>query len=236
MGRKIITEKEVLRDNSKKLNLLENQVFNNECAMHEFGDLLPCQLHLNRSEDMGIYYMNQYGREFYGDTLFRIYAEGAAFMQQIIDAESTKKMLPKLFDFIKKYDLHQTITFVQNVKRAPSREYTKFLTSTKIYEPDKSLISVSMEITALERVHQQFYDVVEPVDPLNSYFEKFQTLTKREKEVLKYTAMGLTHQQIGERLFISKYTVKTHSKHIHQKLETKRVSELLNIANAFRLI
>ncbi|GAB4126919.1 MAG: response regulator transcription factor [Ignavibacteriales bacterium] len=43
-------------------------------------------------------------------------------------------------------------------------------------------------------------------------------LTEREKEILQLLTSGLTQQQIGEKLFISFYTVNTHLKNIYGKL------------------
>lgn len=46
-------------------------------------------------------------------------------------------------------------------------------------------------------------------------------LSPREKEVLEHLAQGLTERQIGERLFISPNTVKTHLRIVLIKLEAR---------------
>ena len=45
------------------------------------------------------------------------------------------------------------------------------------------------------------------------------TLTKRETEILKLVAEGLTNEEIGKRIFISEKTVKTHLTNIFDKLK-----------------
>ena len=45
-----------------------------------------------------------------------------------------------------------------------------------------------------------------------------ETLTERELEILQLLAFGYTNREIGERLFISPDTVKTHLEHVYQKL------------------
>ncbi|MGH2767018.1 MAG: response regulator [Actinomycetota bacterium] len=45
-----------------------------------------------------------------------------------------------------------------------------------------------------------------------------QTLTERELEVLQHLSFGYSNREIGQRLFISADTVKTHLEHIYQKL------------------
>jgi len=48
-----------------------------------------------------------------------------------------------------------------------------------------------------------------------------QDISKRELEILKLLAEGLTNQQIGEKLFISTRTVESHKTHVMQKLGLK---------------
>ena len=45
-----------------------------------------------------------------------------------------------------------------------------------------------------------------------------ETLTERELEVLQHLSFGYSNREIGQRLFISADTVKTHLEHIYQKL------------------
>ena len=51
-------------------------------------------------------------------------------------------------------------------------------------------------------------------------------LSEREKDILKEVAMGLTNNEIGDKLFISAHTVITHRKKITRKLGIKSVSGL----------
>jgi DNA-binding NarL/FixJ family response regulator len=58
-------------------------------------------------------------------------------------------------------------------------------------------------------------------------------LTEREREVLNGLMLGLTDQQISKQLYVSPVTVKTHVKHIYQKLavdnRTKAVVKSISI-------
>jgi DNA-binding CsgD family transcriptional regulator len=54
----------------------------------------------------------------------------------------------------------------------------------------------------------------------------WQSLTPTELDVVRYAAQGLTNPQIGEKLFISRTTVKTHLAHIFTKLGVATRSEL----------
>lgn len=69
-------------------------------------------------------------------------------------------------------------------------------------------------------------------DP-SSHESRIVELTKREQEILRYVAAGLTNQEIAGRMFISVNTVKTHLKHIFSKIGA--TSRAQAIARAFAL-
>jgi DNA-binding CsgD family transcriptional regulator len=47
-------------------------------------------------------------------------------------------------------------------------------------------------------------------------------LTAREHEILGLIAQGLSNREIGERLFVSENTVKTHSSRVFEKMQVNR--------------
>ena len=62
------------------------------------------------------------------------------------------------------------------------------------------------------------------------------SLSKREKEVLRLLAKGQNSTEIAEALFISEATVKTHRKNIRNKLQAESTFDLLQFAQAFNLV
>lgn len=61
-------------------------------------------------------------------------------------------------------------------------------------------------------------------------------LSKRELEVLSCLAIGMTDQEISEKLFVSLATVRTHCRRIYSKLLVKNRSEAANFAREHGLI
>lgn len=61
-------------------------------------------------------------------------------------------------------------------------------------------------------------------------------LTDRETEVIKQLAIGKTYDDISVELQISRDTVKTHIKHIYEKLQVNSKSEALRIARKDKLV
>lgn len=55
-------------------------------------------------------------------------------------------------------------------------------------------------------------------------------LTEREKEVFAFILQGLTSKEIARELGISPRTVETHRVHIHAKLDTKSLQDLVRLA------
>jgi two-component system response regulator NreC len=73
------------------------------------------------------------------------------------------------------------------------------------------------------------------------YLEKtrggsYETLTRREREVLKLTAEGFSSSEVAERLVISPRTVETHRANIMRKLELRSQADLIRYAIRHDLI
>jgi DNA-binding NarL/FixJ family response regulator len=64
-----------------------------------------------------------------------------------------------------------------------------------------------------KRVIKQFTRIPRAAPP-----KEFGELTEREREILRLIATGLSNAEIGQKLYISETTVKTHVTHILQKL------------------
>ena len=61
-------------------------------------------------------------------------------------------------------------------------------------------------------------------------------ITQREHEILGLIAEGLSNREIGERLFVSENTVKTHSSRLFDKLGVSRRVQAVQRARELRLI
>jgi DNA-binding NarL/FixJ family response regulator len=61
-------------------------------------------------------------------------------------------------------------------------------------------------------------------------------LTKRETEILQYLSKGNSYKMIAAELFISMDTVRTHIKHIYEKLQVHSQTEAVSKALAERIV
>ena len=75
-----------------------------------------------------------------------------------------------------------------------------------------------------------------PTNEINVEAIKASGLTKREYEILELMANGLSNLQIGEQLFISESTVKTHVSNVLSKLNSSRRTQAIQIARDLNII
>lgn len=61
-------------------------------------------------------------------------------------------------------------------------------------------------------------------------------LSKREYEVLKEVALGLSNQEIAQKLFVSESTIKTHVSNLLVKLDAKRRTQAIQISKNLNII
>jgi DNA-binding NarL/FixJ family response regulator len=88
----------------------------------------------------------------------------------------------------------------------------------------KSILSPDVTGTVLKALNR-----AQPADAVGP-------LSDRELEVLHCLAQGMTTTQIGSQLFISENTVKTHIRHILEKLEASNRTEAVSKAIQMGLI
>jgi DNA-binding NarL/FixJ family response regulator len=68
----------------------------------------------------------------------------------------------------------------------------------------------------------------EPIEPVE--YKKPGQLTRRETEILRLLAEGLTTSEMAEKLFTSKRTIETHRQNILEKTQTKNTAALIKLA------
>src|SRR5205085_8576263 len=67
-------------------------------------------------------------------------------------------------------------------------------------------------------------------DPAQNDRERFEKLTERERDVLRFVARGYSAPEIGEKLFISPTTVDTYKQRIQEKLGLAHRSDYVQLA------
>ena len=94
------------------------------------------------------------------------------------------------------------------------------------FKNDLSIVHTIEESVVMDNavVNKLIYKKVYPVYEINST----QFISKRELDILKYMAGGLSSKQIADRLSLSTNTVNNHRKNMLKKMNCKSSPELLN--------
>ncbi|MEJ7626426.1 MAG: LuxR C-terminal-related transcriptional regulator [Ferruginibacter sp.] len=61
-------------------------------------------------------------------------------------------------------------------------------------------------------------------------------LSDRETEILKLMVEGLDYKKIAGRLFISPFTVRTHTSKIYEKLHVNSKAQAISLAHKYRWV
>lgn len=75
----------------------------------------------------------------------------------------------------------------------------------------------------------------EPFQP-NQKALSYLGISERELEVLQLLEQGLSNQKIADKIFVSANTVKTHLRHLYEKLDVGNRTEAVRKARELRLI
>ncbi|WP_114751578.1 response regulator transcription factor [Pleomorphovibrio marinus] len=99
-------------------------------------------------------------------------------------------------------------------------------------DPDELIYTIrevieNRHVAHFQRVLEQAEDDI--YHDLDVYKLKFK-LSKREFEILKYLAKGMSNKDIADMLHLSIHTVETHRKHIYTKLKVSTSAELIKKA------
>lgn len=95
-------------------------------------------------------------------------------------------------------------------------------------ELNKTQISLEEKEAVLSNVFEKSKNIELPPELL--------ALSKRELEVLSYLALGWSDEQLANKLFVSKSTIKTHLRRIYSKLLVRGRAEAVNIAHKYNII
>lgn len=194
----------------------------------------------NLKED-SIVYMSQRGLAILNVTLHEVQISHNEYHQRFFNLEDAAHYAPKIFSLIEQNRPEEVVTYFQQVRRSKADDWTWYLSATKILMQDedgKPLLGITMA-TPIESQHH-ITTKVERLLQENTFLRKnnhiFAGLTKREKEILQYMALGLSASEIAKKLHISEATASTHRRNIRIKIKAQNSYDVTRFAQAFNLI
>lgn len=209
--------------------------------VQSYEDDIPGVVVLHNALDGSVVYMSKRGREDLGITMDELKAMGSDYLTRFFNPEEAREYSPKILDLLQRHDENEIISLFQQVRPSPEHQFSWHISGIKIIMKDDNgvpilLMTVAIPIDAMHELAQKAQRVLDENNFLKRNQPIFQSLTKRELELLKLFAKGLTNENIARQLFISEETVATHRKNIKRKLGCKTNYDCTYFAQAFNLI
>lgn len=205
------------------------------------ADDLPASLIIHRVEDLHIVYMNKPGLDILGTTLEELQGlNQEQYFIKYFNPDDSNDYVPKIINIIKTRSKDH-VSYFQQVRQPQNMEWLLYVSNTRIFVRNTNgdatyLITIAGRLDPVHHITAKVNRLMDEVSFLRRNALLFASLTKREKEVLKYIAAGLNSGEIGEKLFISTATVDTHRRNIRSKLGIKNNYDAVKFAQAYNLV
>ncbi|NJN27956.1 MAG: hypothetical protein HC819_19280 [Cyclobacteriaceae bacterium] len=192
---------------------------------------------LNNIKHRSNLYTNSRGCKVLGFTQGELIRMGDGFFSFFFHQDDIKDLFRQWHRFIEDEDTERVYGFFQRVRTFKNDDWEWFFTAGKFRKDDLSkTIFIAHSVSDMPQLMNRFDRVLEEETFYRKNYERFQSLTKREKEILQHIASGDNCKTISDKLFISELTIYTHRKRIIQKLDAKNLTDLVKYARVFGLV
>jgi DNA-binding NarL/FixJ family response regulator len=205
------------------------------------ADELPSALIIHEVATLQIVYMNSTGLEILGTTLDDLQAmHPDAYYVKYFNPEDSNEYVPKILQLIKSRSREQ-VSYFQQVRVPDNTEWQLFVSNTRVFARNEAgdathLLTIASRLDPTHHITTKVNRLMDEISFLRQNNPLFLTLTKREKEILKHIAMGLSSPEISAKLFIAPATAETHRKNIKNKLRLKNNYDAVRFAQAYNLV
>jgi DNA-binding CsgD family transcriptional regulator len=158
---------------------------------------------------------------------------GDSFIKTIASQQVYTNVIRSIENYKQLGDQNSVLTYFQHLK---IQDNYQWILSHKTFSSDATFLTLAQPLSDFGRFTSIMEDCLGETLIKRDGWEVFQSLSKREKEIMKLLAEGYTSKQISEELYISKFTADTHRRNIFSKLQIKTYSELFKIAQGFEIL
>jgi len=190
----------------------------------------PGWIHLNRLDDLSLFWMSKKMEQDLNSTTDEVIAQGRDFLFRIIHMETYERVIPKILSLRDSNNANRIIGFIQMIRYNEHKPYLPHYTTVRVSNKYKCFVSQTAPIVDHQNMLYNYLELFGGNEESTIDYQRYQSLTKREKEILKLIAEGNTNLEISNLLGISNLTVKTHRQNINKKLDTKKIHDLIRIA------
>lgn len=202
---------------------------------------LPVVIIVHELPSMDVVYMSPNGLKILGFSLEKIKEMGKAYHDTFFNPEDVADYMPKLLDLLSSADSEKFISLFQQVRPSPDHDWKWYLSTSKVFlhdEDDKPthVITTASPVDPTHHITSKVNRLLEENNFLRRNQKVYASLGNREKEILKWMALGDSAMEIAGKLYISEQTVATHRRNIKAKLHAGSNYDIVRFAQAFDLI
>lgn len=240
-----LTKTEIMKsrtiENTSSKNNLNKLIAKKIAEIQTYEDDIPGVIIVFQASDFAVIYMSARGRNILGITNEELINLGPNYHTRFFNPEESSEYAPKLIDFLRRNANNEIISLFQQVRPSPQNDYSWYMTGLKVILRDETgipilILGVAIPVDPMHELAQKAQRVLNENNFLKKNFHLFETLTKREVELLKLFAKGNTNESVARQMFISEETVATHRKNIKRKINCKTNYDCTYFAQAFDLI
>ena len=202
---------------------------------------IPGAIIIHNLKDSTVAYMNTWGLKYLGVTLEQLHKMGTEYHNYFFNPEDAKDYVPKILGLLERNNDDEFVCFFQQVRKSPKHEWVWYLSSTRIFFRDALgapllTLTTSLPVDTQHHIANKAQKMINENNFLRTNTHIFNALTRREKEILKLMALGLSSAQMAKKLHISGMTAATHRRNIKNKLKAQNNYDITKFAQAFDLI
>jgi DNA-binding CsgD family transcriptional regulator len=204
-------------------------------------DDFPGVIIIHNVKDLTVVHMSKWGQDFLGVTLYELQEMGTEYHTRFFNPEDSKDYVPKIIDLLERNNPGEIVSFFQQVRRSPQHDWSWFLGCMKVFLSDEAgipllTLTTVIPVDVTHNITTKVQRLLEENNFLRHNHHLFDTLTKREKEILGMMARGHSSGAMAKKMNISEETVQTHRRNINRKLNPKNNYDIIRFAQAFDLI
>lgn len=220
---------------------MESMINDRINSIDEIADQLPVIVIIHSIIDFSVVYMSPQGLALLGVTLEEIQQMKADYGKRFFNMDDWDDYAPKIKKLLTENNMAESITYLQQVKLAATDKWAWYMSATQLFMQNEvgdpiMTITTATSIGDMKYLSLKAERLLEENSFLRNNYQKFSTLGKREKEILKLVALGKSSPEIGAQLYIASATVDAHRKNIKKKLSISSHYDFTQYARAFDLI
>lgn len=209
-------------------------------ALEAVADELPVFI-IHDVRDFSVVYLSSNGLKLLGATLEEVRRLGQEYFIKFFNPDDVAFYLPKFMELLKTGNNEKWFSFFQQVATGGEQAFEWYLSAAKPFvfdERGKPLLSLTfaLQLDPDHHLAEKAERLMEENLLLRDNYERYASLTKREKELLQYIVSGETATEISDRIYISEKTLHTHRRNIKKKLGAKTQYDMIKFAQAFNLV